>query len=56
MPLGSIYRTSKKAVRFKETCLDVIVVVARVKDEVLYTFFVVPRHLFIVARHFCSQT
>jgi hypothetical protein len=29
-------------VRFKETCLAVIVVVARVRDEVLYTFFATP--------------
>jgi hypothetical protein len=29
----------KKAVRFRETCL---VVVARVRDEVLYTFFATP--------------
>jgi hypothetical protein len=27
-------------VRFRETCFTVIVVVARVRDEVLYTFFV----------------
>jgi hypothetical protein len=26
-------------VRFRETCLTVVVVVARVGDEVLYTFF-----------------
>jgi hypothetical protein len=29
-------------VRFRETCLAVIVVVARVRDEVLYTFFNAP--------------
>jgi hypothetical protein len=40
--LSSIYRTSKKAVRFRETCLAVVVVVARVRDEVLYTFFAAP--------------
>jgi hypothetical protein len=40
--LSSIYRTSKKAVRFRETCLAVVVVVARVRDEVMYTFFAAP--------------
>jgi hypothetical protein len=40
--LRSIYRTSKKAVRFRETCLAVVVVIARVRDEVLYTFFTAP--------------
>jgi hypothetical protein len=29
-------------VRFRETCFAVVVVVARVRDEVLYTFFVAP--------------
>jgi hypothetical protein len=29
-------------VRFRETCLAVVVVVARVRDEVLYTFFTAP--------------
>jgi hypothetical protein len=29
-------------VRFRETCLAVVVVVARVRDEVLYTFFAAP--------------
>jgi hypothetical protein len=29
-------------VRFRETCLAVIVDVARVRDEVLYTFFTAP--------------
>jgi hypothetical protein len=29
-------------VRFRETCLVVVVVVARVRDEVLYTFFAAP--------------
>jgi hypothetical protein len=29
-------------VRFRETCLAVVVFVARVRDEVLYTFFVAP--------------
>jgi ERCC4-related helicase len=28
--------------RFKETCLAVIVVATRVRDEVLYTFFTAP--------------
>jgi hypothetical protein len=36
--LSSIYRISKKAVRFRETCLVIVVVIARVRDEVLYTF------------------
>jgi hypothetical protein len=40
--LSSINRTSKKAVRFRETCLAVVVVIARVRDEVLYTFFAAP--------------
>jgi hypothetical protein len=29
-------------VRFKETCLTVVVVIARVRDEVFYTFFATP--------------
>jgi hypothetical protein len=29
-------------VRFRETCLAVVVVIARVRDEVLYTFFAAP--------------
>jgi hypothetical protein len=29
-------------VRFRETCLTVVVVIARVRDEVLYTFFAAP--------------
>jgi hypothetical protein len=28
--------------RFRETCLAVILVIARVRDEVLYTFFATP--------------
>jgi hypothetical protein len=28
--------------RFRETCLAVVVVIARVRDEVLYTFFAAP--------------
>jgi hypothetical protein len=42
--------------RFRETCLAVVVVVARVRDEVLYTFFTTPSTLFVVARHLSSQT
>jgi hypothetical protein len=29
-------------VRFRETCLTVVVVVVRVRDEALYTFFAAP--------------
>jgi hypothetical protein len=29
-------------VRFRETCLAIVVVIARVRDEVLYTFFAAP--------------
>jgi hypothetical protein len=29
-------------VRFREICLAIVVVVARVRDEVLYTFFATP--------------
>jgi hypothetical protein len=47
--LSSIYRTSKKVVRFKETCLAVVVVVARVRDEVMRTSpTMLSRHLEIM--------
>jgi hypothetical protein len=29
-------------VRFRKTCLAVVVVVARIGDEILYTFFAAP--------------